>query len=84
MTVSVLCRERFLREDGVATDEGHAQAAKVIRDERRWEIARQLHRDEALCGRYDGLTPIETVLTKDEIAEIDRRIGRPALLGGMM
>jgi len=30
----------------------------------------------------DRLTPIEAVLTGDEIAEIDRRIGGPMPVGG--
>jgi manganese/zinc/iron transport system permease protein len=66
-----------VRADGVPTDAGRAAAAKVSRDERRWEIARQIHQDAGLTGRYDGLTPIEDVFTADEIREFDRRIGPP-------
>ncbi len=80
-TLRVLRRAGLARPDGVPTDAGRAQAARAMRDERRWEIARDIHRDDALPGRYDGLTPIEAVLTADEIAEIDRRIGAPALVG---
>ncbi len=76
LTLTVLRRNGLIRKDGVATEEGRAQSVKVLRDERRWEIARQIHQGEAVSGRYDGLTPIEAVLTRDEIAEIDRRIGR--------
>jgi manganese/zinc/iron transport system permease protein len=79
LTVSVLRRAGLVRADLVPTEAGRAQAAKVLRDERRWQVARQLYRDEAVSSRYDGLTPIEAVLTRDEIADIDRRIGRPAL-----
>jgi manganese/zinc/iron transport system permease protein len=82
LTLKVLGRAGLIRRDGVATEEGRAQAAKAQRDEKRWEVARSLHRDVAVIGRYDGLTPIETVLTDDEIAEIDRRIGPPAAIGG--
>lgn len=77
LTLAVLRRAGLIREDGVATEEGAAQAAKALRDEKRWEIARQIHKDEAVSARYDGLTPIEKVLTADEIALIDRRIGAP-------
>ncbi|MXQ13366.1 metal ABC transporter permease [Microvirga makkahensis] len=77
LTLAVLRRAGLIRNDGVATEAGRAQSAKVLRDERRWEIVRQIHQNEAVSGRYDGLTPIEAVLTRDEIAEIDRRIGRP-------
>ncbi len=80
-TIRVLKSEGLARADGVATDAGRAQAAKIARDERRWEIAREIHQDAALTGRYDGLTPIEDVFTADEIAEFDRRIGGPVAVG---
>jgi manganese/zinc/iron transport system permease protein len=77
LTLAVLRREGLIRPDGVPTEPGRAEAAKAARDERRWEVARQVHRDTALTGRYDGLTPIEAVFTRDEIAEFDRRLGPP-------
>jgi len=77
LTLRVLCREGLARRDGVATEAGRALAAKIARDEHRWEIARAIHQDAALTGRYDGLTPIEAVFAPDEIAEFDRRIGGP-------
>ncbi|WEX10148.1 metal ABC transporter permease [Chelativorans sp. AA-79] len=80
LTLSVLRREGFIRQDAVATGDGKAAAAKTLRDESRWAVARQLYEDEAVSARYDGLTPIESVLTRDEIAEIDRRIGGPAVV----
>ena len=76
-TLRLLEREGLVRADGVATELGRAQAAKIARDERRWEIARSLHQDAGLFGRYDGLTPIEDVLTPDEIEDLDRRLGPP-------
>jgi len=76
-TLRVLGREGLIRPDGVATEAGRALAAKAVRDEARWEMARRTYQDTALTGRYDGLTPIETVLTRDEIAELDRMIGGP-------
>jgi manganese/zinc/iron transport system permease protein len=82
LTLAVLRRAGLIRADGVATEAGRAQSAKVLRDERRWEIARRMHQEESVSGRYDGLTPIEAVLTRDEIAEIDRRIGGPMPVGG--
>ena len=77
LTLRTLRRAGLIRADGIATDAGRAQAAKAARDEHRWDIARQMHHDTALTGRYDGLTPIETVFTRDEIAEFDRMIGGP-------
>lgn len=80
LTLKVLRRAGLIRPDRVATEAGIAQAAKVSRDESRWEIARQVYRDEAISGRYDGLTSIEEVLTHDEIAELDRHLGPPSII----
>lgn len=82
-TLRLLAREGLIRPDGVPTDAGRAQAAKVARDERRWGVARELHQDAGLTGRYDGLTPIEDVFAPDEIQEFDRRLGPPVRVGGM-
>jgi manganese/zinc/iron transport system permease protein len=76
-TLRLLQRADLVRPDGVPTDAGRAAAAKVSRDERRWEIARQIHQDAGLTGRYDGLTPIEDVFTADEIRRV-RPADRPA------
>ncbi len=81
-TLRLLARDGLVRPDGVATEAGRAQAARVARDERRWEVAREIHQDTGLTGRYDGLTPIEEVFTPDEIAEFDRRLGPPSLVRG--
>jgi manganese/zinc/iron transport system permease protein len=81
LTLRILRAEGLIRPDKVATENGRAQAAKIARDERRWDIARQIHQDAGLTGRYDGLTPIEQVFAPDEIAEFDRRMGGPAAVG---
>ena len=80
-TLRLLARDGLVRTDGVPTETGRAQASKVARDERRWDVAREIHQDAGLTGRYDGLTPIEEVFTADEIAEFDRRLGPPVALG---
>ena len=80
-TLRLLAREGLVRPDGVPTEAGRAHAAKVARDERRWDVAREIHQDAGLTGRYDGLTPIEDVFTPDEIAEFDRRLGPPVAVG---
>ncbi|WP_298851896.1 metal ABC transporter permease [uncultured Ruegeria sp.] len=77
LTLRLLRRAGLARADGVATDTGKARAAKALRDERRWEIVRADLAHEATAALYDGLRDIETVLTRDQIAEIDRRIGGP-------
>ena len=82
LTLRVLRARNLIRPDNVATATGRAQAARALRDEKRWEVARAVHPDDAVTGRYDGLTDIETVLTPDEIAAIDERIGGPVLAAG--
>ncbi len=77
LTLRLLRRAGLARADGVATDAGRARAAKALRDEKRWDIVRSDHAHEAVAQLYDGLRPIETVLTPDEIEEIDRRLGGP-------
>lgn len=77
LTLRVLRAEDLIRPDGVATETGRAQASKIARDERRWDVARLIHQDTGLTGRYDGLTPIEDVFAPDEIAAFDQRIGGP-------
>lgn len=81
LTLRILGRAGLIRPDGVATDAGKAAAAKIARDERRWDIARALHQDTSLTGRYDGLTPIEEVFAPDEITEFDRQLGPPRMAG---
>ena len=81
-TLRLLARERLVRPDGVPTERGRAAAAKVARDERRWEVARDIHQDTGLTGRSDGLSPIEDVFTADQIREVDRRMGPPFAVGG--
>jgi manganese/zinc/iron transport system permease protein len=82
-TLRLLARDGLIRPDGVPTEAGQAQAAKVARDECRWAIAREVHQDAGLTGRYDGLTPIEDVFTPDEIRDFDRRLGAPSVAGGV-
>ena len=82
LTLRVLRREGLIRPDGVATEAGRAQAAKIARDERRWDVAREVHQDTSLTGRYDGLTPIEEVFTRDQIADFDARLGSPQPVEG--
>jgi manganese/zinc/iron transport system permease protein len=77
LTLRLLRRAGLVRADGVATDEGLARAAKALRDEKRWEVLRSDQYDSAAAALYDGLRDIETVLTRDQIVEIDRRLGGP-------
>ncbi|MDF1856647.1 metal ABC transporter permease [Pseudooceanicola sp.] len=80
LTRRLLRRAGLIRADGVATGAGTAQAAKALLDERRWQWLRASEGTGAAAARYDGLTPIETVLTADQIARIDSQL-RP---GGLV
>ncbi len=77
LTLRLLRRSGLARADGVATESGKARAAKALRDEARWEVLRRDHAHGPAAALYDGLRAIETVLTADQIAEIDRKIGGP-------
>lgn len=77
-TLKVLRRERLIGRDEKATGKGRALAAKAVRDEERWALAQQLYTDDALAGGYDGSKPIEELLTRDEIVDIDQRLSGPS------
>ena len=77
LTLRLLRRAGVVRADGVATETGKARAAKALRDEKRWQVVRADLAHEATAALYDGLRDIETVLTRDQIADVDSRIGGP-------
>ncbi len=77
LTLRLLTAAGLATPDGVATEDGKARAARALRDETRWSTIRGLIEYAGPAQRYDGLTPIEDVLTPDQIAEIDARIGAP-------
>jgi manganese/zinc/iron transport system permease protein len=74
-TRRLLVAEGLARADGVPTDAGRARAVQAMRDERRWAVLRGLPAYEAAASLYDGLRDLETVLTPDQLADIDRRMG---------
>ncbi len=76
-TLSLLRKSGLAHADGVPTDDGKARASKALRDEKRWEMVRADQAFESTAALYDGLREIETVLTGDQIAEIDVRLGGP-------
>lgn len=82
LTLRLLRRAGLARADGVATERGKARATKALRDEKRWEMLRADPAMEAAAAQYDGLRGIETVLTRDQIAEIDKRLGGPKPVAG--
>lgn len=76
MTLRVLQSKGYLRRDGVATTAGRSAAALALRNEARWDLARKTIFEPSESARFDGLAPIENVLTTDEIAELDKQINR--------
>jgi manganese/zinc/iron transport system permease protein len=77
LTLRLLRREGLALPDGVATQTGRSRASKAWLDETRWQLIRRDPSFEAAAAFYDALTPIETVLTPDQISEIDKRIPGP-------
>lgn len=76
LTLSTLRRAGHIRRDGVATLRGRAAAAKALQDEARWAEIQRGQSDDPVLQDYDGLTPIEDLLTADQIADLDRRLAR--------
>jgi manganese/zinc/iron transport system permease protein len=79
LTLRLLRAEGWALADGVPTDEGRGRAARALLDETRWQIIRRDPSFEAAASFYDGLTSVETVLTPDQLAEVDKRL--PHLAG---
>ena len=77
LTVRLLARAGLAERDGVATEAGRAQAARALRDEARWDVARRSEAYASAAVLYDGLRDIDTVLTPDQLEEIDRILGGP-------
>ncbi|MFD0980863.1 metal ABC transporter permease [Tropicimonas aquimaris] len=77
LTIRLLAREGLARPDGIPTEAGRARAARALRDEHRWQVVHRSPDYEEVSSLHDGLRDIETVLTPDQIAEIDDRIGGP-------
>lgn len=71
-TLRLMVRDGFARPDGVPTDAGRAAAARLLHDERRRAVARDLFRADAPAD--DGLTPVERLFTPDQLRAIDARL----------
>lgn len=80
LTQRLMERGGLMRGDGVATDKGRAHAAKALLDEARWQVVRGDQAYAAAALRYDGLTEMSTVLTPDQVREIDARLPAPKVM----
>lgn len=76
-TLRLLQREGLVRADGVPTPSGEGAVARARLDEARWALVRATPELELAAVRYDGLTPIDDVLTADQVAAIDRQMAGP-------
>lgn len=74
LTLKILMKEGFIREDGVATQIGHSAAAKALLDEHRWAIYRNIYQDITTVHSLSELDDISTILTTDQLIEVDRHL----------
>lgn len=77
LTLRILRRRGLMRGDGVMTRAGRGAAGRAQLDETRWSTARRLRADDPVLERYDGLTPIDQVLTPDQVAHLDSLLPKP-------
>lgn len=78
LTRRLLRREGLMRADGVPTPAGEARAARARLDEQRWQMLRGDLAADAIVAQYDGLTPVDRILTPDQVAALDRGL-RPVV-----
>ncbi len=71
LTRNMLLRDGLMRADGVATDTGREEAARILLDEQRWQALRSSGTLAELAIQDDGLTRIEDVLTPDQVKSLD-------------
>jgi manganese/zinc/iron transport system permease protein len=81
LTMRLLKNAGLVLADGVPTDAGKARAAKAMLDEARWTIVRGDQSYEAAAILYDGLTDLETLLTADQLQDVDARLSKPHGVG---
>ncbi|MDF1794236.1 MAG: metal ABC transporter permease [Thalassobaculaceae bacterium] len=77
LTLRILRRRGLIRGDGVVTQDGRGAAGRAQLDETRWTTARRLRADDPVLERYDGLTPIDRILTTDQVAHLDSLLPKP-------
>ncbi|MEL6208559.1 MAG: metal ABC transporter permease, partial [Pseudomonadota bacterium] len=76
LTLSILRRAGLIQPDGVPTAAGRRAAARAAHDEARWAALRR--REATNPGLLptgavaDGLTPLDAILTPDQLAALDR------------
>ena len=76
----ILLRDGLIAPDGRPTAAGREAAAAVLQDEMRWTILAEGGVDGG--PSYDGVTPLDGLVTAAAIRDIDRRIARGRTAGG--
>ncbi len=79
LTLRVLRRAGLIRADGVATEAGRAAVAAAALDEARWAHVRRTDPGDPVLERYDGLTALDDLLTRDQLSDIDRAMPGPGI-----
>jgi manganese/zinc/iron transport system permease protein len=75
LTRRMLRQKGLIHPDGVPTENGRAKAAATLLDEARWQELRRTTTLADLAPKDDGLTEISDILTPDQIAALDQRLG---------
>ncbi len=76
-TRRLLRREGLVGADGVPSEAGRAAAARALQNEARWRAVRADDTLARAADADDGLTDVVDVLTPDQLADIDARLGLP-------
>lgn len=82
MTRRMLRRAGLMQADGVPTEAGRTEANSTLRDESRWQVLRQSGTLSELAIHDNGLTRIEDVLTADQLARLDAKLGPKEVTDG--
>lgn len=82
LTRRMLRARGLMQADGVATQAGRAEAANALLDETRWQALRRSGALSELAARDDGLTRIDTVLTRDQLVRLDTEMRPKGLADG--
>lgn len=82
VTRRMLRRAGLMQADGVPTQAGRTEASSALRDESRWQVLRQSGTLSELAAHDNGLTRIEDVLTADQLARLDAKLGPKGVTDG--
>lgn len=73
-TRKVLWNAGLIYADGEPTASGYASAKDALHQEQLMALARQTYRDDELLQKLDGLKPLSSLLTPDQIATLEAKL----------